>query len=80
MSKDLIMATLSNNGIRLPEGADVFAVYQEQIAANTIAPIDGVVLPRSEEALSAAYRYSFLHWGISVWATYSFSRYLLGVF
>ncbi|WP_025647109.1 MULTISPECIES: BCCT family transporter [unclassified Psychrobacter] len=71
MSKDLIMATLSNNGIRLPEGADVFAVYQEQIAANTIAPIDGVVLPRSEEALSAAYRYSFLHWGISVWATYS---------
>jgi hypothetical protein len=59
MSKDLIMATLSNNGIRLPEGADVFAVYQEQIAANTIAPIDGVVLPRSEEALSAAYRYSF---------------------
>ncbi len=71
ISKDLIMATLSNNGIRLPEGADVFAVYQEQIAANTIAPIDGVVLPRSEEALSAAYRYSFLHWGINVWATYS---------
>lgn len=71
MSKDLIVTALTNNGIRLPEGADVFAVYQEQIAANTIAPVEGVVMPRSEEALTAAYRYSFLHWGLSAWATYS---------
>jgi len=71
MSKDLIMAALNSNNIKLSEGADVFAVYQEQIAANTIAPIEGVVMPRSAEALTAAYRYSFLHWGVAAWATYS---------
>ncbi|MGM8884881.1 BCCT family transporter [Psychrobacter sp. 1U2] len=71
MSKELIMTALNSNGIKLPEGADVFAVYQDQVAANTIAPIEGVVMPRSEEALAAAYRYSFLHWGVAAWATYS---------
>lgn len=70
MAKEMILSTLSTSGTRLPEGADVFAFYQEQITANTLAPIDGVIIPKTEAALDAAFRYSFLHWGISAWATY----------
>lgn len=71
MSKEIIMSALSANGLSLPEGANVFAFYQDQVAASTLTAIDGVVLPKSEGALDAAFRYSFLHWGISAWATYS---------
>ncbi|MEN2750597.1 BCCT family transporter [Psychrobacter sp. FBL11] len=70
MAKEVILSTLSTSGTRLPEGADVFAFYQEQITANTLAPIDGVIIPKTEAALDAAFRYSFLHWGINAWATY----------
>ncbi len=70
MAKEMILSTLSTSGTRLPEGADVFAFYQEQVDANTLAPIEGVIIPKTEAALDAAFRYSFLHWGISAWATY----------
>ncbi|ERL55163.1 BCCT family transporter [Psychrobacter aquaticus] len=70
MSKEVILSSLSTNGIALPAGADVFAFYQDQVAASALAPIDGLVLPRSEEALDTAFRYSFFHWGISAWSTY----------
>ena len=62
---------MNSSGIALPAGADVFSFYQDQVAANTLTAIDGVVLPKSQEALDAAFRYSFFHWGISAWATYS---------
>lgn len=70
MSKELIMSALGANQLTLPEGVDVFAFYQEQVTAGTLATIDGVILPKTEAALDAAFRYSFFHWGISAWATY----------
>ncbi|WP_440453618.1 BCCT family transporter [Psychrobacter sp. ASPA161_9] len=70
MAKEVILSALSTNGLKLPEGADVFAFYQDQVAASTLSAIDGVVIPKTESALDAAFRYSFLHWGISAWATY----------
>ena len=70
MAKEVILSALSANGLKLPEGADVFAFYQDQVAASTLSAIDGVVIPKTESALDAAFRYSFLHWGISAWATY----------
>ncbi|WP_201535480.1 BCCT family transporter [Psychrobacter immobilis] len=71
MSKEIILSSMNSSGIALPAGADVFSFYQNQVAANTLTAIDGVVLPKSQEALDAAFRYSFFHWGISAWATYS---------
>ena len=71
MAKDMIVASLSSNNIPIPQDADVFALYQSQVAANTIPALDGVVVPKTEAALDAAYRYSFFHWGIHAWATYS---------
>lgn len=70
MAKEVVLSALSANGLKLPEGADVFAFYQDQVAASTLSAIDGVVIPKTESALDAAFRYSFLHWGISAWATY----------
>lgn len=70
MAKEVVLSALSANGLKLPEGADVFAFYQNQVAASTLSAIDGVVIPKTESALDAAFRYSFLHWGISAWATY----------
>ncbi|WP_367103587.1 BCCT family transporter [uncultured Psychrobacter sp.] len=71
MAKELIVTALSASGTPVPEGADVFTVYQDQVAANNLVPIEGIAIPKTESALDAAYRYSFLHWGISAWATYS---------
>ncbi|WP_367106162.1 BCCT family transporter [uncultured Psychrobacter sp.] len=71
MAKELIITALSASGTPVPEGADVFAFYQDQVAASALVPIEGLVIPKTESALDAAYRYSFLHWGISAWATYS---------
>ncbi|WP_367108671.1 BCCT family transporter [uncultured Psychrobacter sp.] len=71
MAKELIVTALSASGTPVPEGADVFAFYQDQVAASALVPIEGLVIPKTESALDAAYRYSFLHWGISAWATYS---------
>lgn len=70
MSKDVIISALNSNGMAVPQGADVFDFYQSQVAPSALAPIDGLVLPKSEEALDTAFRYSFFHWGISAWATY----------
>ncbi|MEJ6066144.1 MULTISPECIES: BCCT family transporter [Psychrobacter] len=71
MSKEIIISALNANGLKLPQGADVFSFYQDQVNANTLNAIDGIVIPKTEGALDAAFRYSFLHWGISAWATYS---------
>lgn len=70
MSKSLILSGLKSSGLVLPENADLFAFYQEQVSAGTLSAIDGVVVPKTTAALDAAFRYSFFHWGISAWATY----------
>lgn len=70
MSKSLILSGLKSSGLVLPENADLFAFYQEQVSAGTLSAIDGVIVPKTTAALDAAFRYSFFHWGISAWATY----------
>ena len=70
MSKEMIVAALNANGLVLPEGTDIFAFYQNQVAASTLTAIDGIAIPKTQSALDGAFRYSFLHWGISAWATY----------
>lgn len=70
MSKEIIILALNANDLILPEGVDVFAFYQDQVASNTLTAVDGVVIPKTAAALDGAFRYSFLHWGISAWATY----------
>ncbi len=71
MSKQAIAAALAGSNIVLEEGADIFAVYHTQVEAGAIAAIDGLAIPRTESALSGAYRYAFMHWGLGTWATYS---------
>ncbi len=71
MSKEIILTALNANGLNPPQDADVFKFYQDQVNASTLNAINGVVMPKTEAALDAAFRYSFLHWGISAWATYS---------
>ena len=71
MSKEAIKALFASSNIQLAEGADVFAEYQTQLAAGSIAAIDGLAIPRTESAVRGAYHYAFLHWGLGTWATYS---------
>jgi len=70
-SKEAIMAAFSTSGFTLPEGADVFATYQEQVAAGSMSAIEGIITPKSESAMESAYRYTFLHWGVGAWACYA---------
>jgi len=69
--KDAIMAAFAASNFTLPEGADVFATYAEQVAAGSISAVDGVIMPKTEEAIESAYRFTFLHWGIGAWASYA---------
>ncbi len=71
MSKETIKAAFASSNVVLAEGADVFAEYQKQLAAGSIAAIDGLAIPRTESAVRGAYHYAFLHWGLGTWATYS---------
>ena len=71
MSKESIMALFASSNIELAEGADVFVEYQKQLAAGSIAAIDGLAIPKTESAVRSAYHYAFLHWGLGTWATYS---------
>ena len=71
MSKEAIQALFASSNIALAEGADVFTEYHTQLAAGTIAAIDGLAIPKTESAVAGAYRYAFLHWGLGTWATYS---------
>ncbi len=70
-SKEAILVAFSAAGVNLPEGGDVFAVYQQMVSNNTMTAIDGIVNPQSVSALESAYRYTFLHWGIGAWACYA---------
>ena len=70
-SKQIVEAALASNNLTLPEGADVFAFYHEQVKAGALASIDGVLTPQTESALDSTYRYAFMHWGLGTWATYS---------
>ena len=70
-SKDTVVAALGAAGIAIPEGADVFALYNEQVDAGGIAAISGLAEPRTASALDSTYRYAFMHWGLGTWATYS---------
>ena len=71
MSAVMVKDALAAAGIPLAEGADVWAVYAEQTAAGAIPAIDGLVVPKTESTISAAYDYAFLHWGFGAWACYA---------
>jgi len=70
-SKDTITAALGTAGVAIPEGADVFALYNQQVADGAIPAISGLAEPRTASALDSTYRYAFMHWGLGTWATYS---------
>ncbi len=70
-SRDAITAALAAANIAVQDGADVFALYNQQVAAGALPAIDNVVAPKSVEALTSAYRYTFLHWGVGAWACYA---------
>ena len=70
-SKATITAALTAKGVAIGEGADVFALYNDQVKAGSLAAIDGLVTPVSESALDSAYRFTFLHWGLGAWACYA---------
>ncbi|WP_019673752.1 BCCT family transporter [Psychrobacter lutiphocae] len=69
-SRDAIMNTLNSNNIVLPEGADAFEFYQEQVTANVLPAMDNLIVPYTMDAVEKAYQWSFLHWGLHAWAVY----------
>ncbi len=71
MSAEAVKVAFGAANITLAEGADLWAEYNTQVQAGTIAAIDGVVIPKTESAINAVYRYSFLHWGLGAWACYA---------
>lgn len=70
-SKDSIMVALATAGISVPEGANLFALYNEQVQTGTLTAIAGLAEPNTVSALDSTYRYAFMHWGLGTWATYS---------
>jgi choline-glycine betaine transporter len=70
-SKEVVLGALTSGGVAIPEGADVFALYSEQVAAGSVSAIDGVIVPKTESAVTSAYKYTFLHWGVGAWASYA---------
>ena len=71
MSAEVVKTAFAAANITLAEGADLWAEYATQLQAGTISAIDGLVMPKTESAIDAVYRYSFLHWGIGAWACYA---------
>jgi len=71
MSAMAVKDAFATQGIALAEGADVWAEYASQVAAGSITAIDGLVVPKTESAITAVYNYSFLHWGFGAWACYA---------
>lgn len=69
--KEVVLGALSSAGVTVSEGTDVFALYNDQVNAGTIAALDGVIIPKTESAVTSAYRYTFLHWGFGAWACYA---------
>ena len=69
--KEVVLGALSSAGLTVSEGTDVFALYNDQVNAGTIAALDGVIIPKTESAVTSAYRYTFLHWGFGAWACYA---------
>ena len=70
-SKEAITAALGASNIAIQEGADIFALYHQQLATGAIQAVDSVVVPKTQGALESAYRYTFLHWGVGAWASYA---------
>lgn len=71
ISANAVKAALAAANVDLAEGADLWASYAAQVAAGTIAAIDGLVIPKTQSATEAVFQYSFLHWGIGAWACYA---------
>jgi hypothetical protein len=61
MSAEIVRAAFSSAGIVLADGADLWAEYQAQVAAGTIAAIDGLSIPKTASTIPAVYDYVFLH-------------------
>ena len=71
MSAEAVRAAFASANIALAEGADIWAEYSAQVAAGSIAAIDGLAIPKTESTVDSVYRYSFLHWGLGAWACYA---------
>ncbi len=71
MSAEVVRTAFAAANITLAEGADLWAEYAAQVQSGAIAAIDGLAIPKTESAVDAVYRYSFLHWGIGAWACYA---------
>jgi choline-glycine betaine transporter len=71
MSAEAVRTAFASANIVLAEGADLWAEYASQVAAGSIAAIDGLAIPKTESTVAAVYEYSFLHWGLGAWACYA---------
>ena len=71
MSAEAVRAALASANIALAEGADLWAEYNAQVAAGSIAAIDGLAEPKTASTVDSVYKYSFLHWGLGAWACYA---------
>jgi choline-glycine betaine transporter len=71
MSAIAVKEAFAAANITLAEGADLWAEYAAQVEAGSIAAIDGLIKPKSPEAIASVYRYTFLHWGLGAWACYA---------
>lgn len=70
-SADMVMAHLLANDITVPKGADIFALYGQQVSQGSIDALPAIIEPKSVSTLESAYRYTFLHWGFGAWASYA---------
>ncbi|MDC0948260.1 BCCT family transporter [Gammaproteobacteria bacterium] len=71
MSVMEVQSTLASASVTIPEGSNAWEVYDAQVAAGAIQPIDDLVRPKTASAIESTYRYSFLHWGLGAWACYA---------
>ena len=66
-----IQQTLAAAGLSLPEGADAWAFYRQQVELGAMPEISGLVEPKTMSTVATVYRYEFLHWGFTAWACYA---------
>lgn len=67
----LIQQALSSADIAWQGSDDLWALYHASVSQGSIAPLSGLVEPRTASTIATVYRYEFLHWGFSAWACYA---------
>lgn len=70
-SEQALRGVLAEAGVVISDTQSVFAVYKEKLATGEIEPGAPVVEPRTAAAVESAIRYTFLHWGPTVWGIYT---------